>query len=104
MIDFERINNAILPHLETLLPELLPGGRIVGGEYRCGDLTGGTGVSMGVNVDTGKWSDFADTPKGGDPVSLVAAVRRCEQGQAARWLEDWIGIDRPSPAPRPAKR
>ena len=95
MIDFERISGMTLPHLETLLPEMLPGGRLIGREYTCGDLSGGPGDSLKVNIDNGKWADFADTVKGGDPVSLVSAVRSCGQGEAATWLETWLGIDRP---------
>ena len=87
MIDFERVSGMTLPHLETLLPELLPGGRLIGREYTCGDLSGGSGDSLKVNIDNGRWADFADTVKGGDPVSLVAAVRNCGQGEAATWLE-----------------
>ena len=34
MIDFERVNSAALSHMESLLPELLPGGRISGREYQ----------------------------------------------------------------------
>ncbi|ADW16662.1 hypothetical protein Despr_0482 [Desulfobulbus propionicus DSM 2032] len=100
MIDFERVNSAALSHMESLLPELLPGGRISGREYQCGDVTGGPGRSMSVNIETGKWSDFADTVKGGDPISLVAAVHGCEQGEAARWLESWLGIDTGNPTSR----
>lgn len=103
MIDFKRINAEAVYHLESILPELLPGGRIIGREYNCGDLTGGTGDSMRVNLDNGKWADFADTAKGGDVVSLVAAIHHCDQGDAARWLESWLGIDRPAATPHPKK-
>lgn len=102
-INFQSINQEALGRLPELLLELLPGGRIDGHEYRCGDLTGGPGDSMGVNLDTGRWADFADTVKGGDVVSLVAAIHRCDQGDAARWLESWLGIDRPAPAIRQPK-
>lgn len=94
MIDFEQINQAALAHLPDLLPELLPEGRFHGREFRCGDLAGTPGQSLSVNTDTGKWCDFANgEDKGGDPVSLVAAVRQVPQGEAARWLAGRVGID-----------
>lgn len=93
MLDFKRVNDAAICHLDSLLQEILPGGQLIGREYCCGDLTGRSGQSMKVNVSTGEWADFADTAKGGDPVSLVAAVRQCNQGTAAQWLADRLGVD-----------
>ena len=79
----------------TLLPDLLfnilPGGRMVGREYTCGDLTGGLGQSCKVNTVTGKWSDFATGVKGGDTVSLLAAIDNCSQSVAARKLAESLG-------------
>ncbi len=92
MLDFEAINQAALTRLPELLPELLPEGGFHGREYRCGDLAGNPGQSLAVNTDNGKWADFADSYKGGDPISLVAAVRRIPQGEAARWLADRVGV------------
>lgn len=86
MLDFERINQTALVRLPDLLPELLPEGRLHGREYRCGDLAGNPGQSLSINVYTCAWSDFATGDKGGDPVSLVAAVRGVSQTEAAQWL------------------
>ena len=98
MIEFQKINDEALSQLPTLLPELLPGGRTIGHEYTCGDIAGNPGKSFKVNIDTGKWADFAESgEKGGDPISLVAAVRDVPQGEAARWLADWLGIGHPAP-------
>lgn len=84
---------ALLP---GLLPELLPGGRMQGREYSCGDLTGGAGDSCKVNTSTGKWSDFATGEAGGDVVSLLAAVRRCSQSEAAQELAERMGSAPPA--------
>lgn len=103
MIDFSQISAEALPYLPTLLPDILPGGRVIGHEYTCGDIAGNPGKSFKVNLNTGKWADFAGAVRGGDPVSLVAAVRGVPQGEAARWLADWLGLDHPAPAIRQPK-
>lgn len=89
---------ALLP---GLLYEILPGGRMQGREYSCGDLTGGAGDSCKVNSTTGKWADFATGEAGGDVVSLLAAVRRCSQSEAATELAERMGS---APPPTTRKR
>jgi hypothetical protein len=91
-IDFDSVNQTALQHLPDFLPELLPGGFQKGREFVCGDLAGHPGKSLSVNLDNGKWSDFATEEKGGDPVSLVAAIRGVSQGEAARALMERLGI------------
>jgi putative DNA primase/helicase len=105
-IDFDRINEAALSHYPDILHEWLPGGHMEGHEYRCGDLSGGQGDSLGVNTRTGKWGDFAAGQSGGDPVSLYAACFfNGDQGAAAKALADRLGLDtRPDPAPRPQQK
>jgi putative DNA primase/helicase len=87
MIDFARINAAALGCLESLLCEWLPGGKRRGGEFICGDLSGNAGGSLSVNLRTGLWADFSGDARGGDPVSLLAAIRNCSQAEAARELD-----------------
>lgn len=101
MIDFEAVNQAAIDRLPDLLPELLPEGHFHGREFRCGDLAGSPGQSLSVNTDTGVWSDFATGDKGGDPVSLVAAVRGLSQVEAARWLG---GVDTAKTTTRPTTK
>ncbi len=92
MIDFAATNQASLNHLPELLSQILPGGKVQGREYVCGNLAGGSGQSCKVNLDSGKWSDFATDEKGGDPVSLMAAIHGIPQGEAANRLNDHLGI------------
>ncbi len=92
-LDFAAINAAALPHLETLCQRWLPGGKRIGLEWTCGSLRGETGTSCKVNLRTGRWADFASGDKGGDVVSLAAAVHQIGQGEAARNLARMFGID-----------
>lgn len=85
-IDFERLAAQLLARAESLVSDWLPGGTIQGHEYVCADLTGGKGRSLSVNLKTGQWADFAADLKGGDLVSLYAAIRGLSNGAAAREL------------------
>ncbi len=98
MIDFKSINAAALSRLVDLLPRWLPGGRAEAGEYVCASLEGGQGRSCSVNLDTGAWGDFATAAKGGDPISLWAAIWGIKQGEAARELARDLGLEVDRPA------
>ena len=75
--------------LESLLTAWFPAGRREGPEFKVGSLRGEPGKTLSINLRTGVWSDFASGEKGGrDPVSLLAAIRGCEQGEAARELDE----------------
>lgn len=93
MIPFEAINSAALSRYPRLLEIWLPGGRLIGREYTCANLQGGPGDSMKVNIVTGAWADFASDDRGGDPISLHAAIHGLGQGDAARELAREFGID-----------
>ena len=82
--------------IDRLAPELLPDGRRMGQEWRCGGLDGGRGQSLGVHLSgskAGVWSDFA-SGEAGDALDLVAAVR-CggNKRDAIRWARSWLGLD-----------
>lgn len=82
MLDFKGLSQILLGQSRSLLPAWLPGGKLVGSEYCCGDLTGTPGQSLKVNVNTGKWADFAAGDQGGDLISLYAAINGVDQKQA----------------------
>ncbi len=93
-LSFEAINRAGLASLPALLRRWLPDGRLVGREYtarnpRRADRRPG---SFKVNVNTGKWADFACDAKGGDVVSLAAYLSGAGQAEAARALADMLGL------------
>lgn len=91
-LDFSSIARAAVPHLPGLVAEWLPGGRREGQEWTCGSLSGEAGASCKVNLTTGRWCDFATGQKGGDAISLLAAIRDIRQGSAARELAARIGM------------
>lgn len=49
--------------------------------------------SFAINLDSGRWSDFATGDAGGDLVSLVAYLEDCSQLEAARQLDEFLGMD-----------
>ncbi|WP_418132513.1 VapE domain-containing protein [Variovorax sp. 375MFSha3.1] len=121
-INFGALGRALLARAADLVAQWLPGGTRKGDEYVCGSLAGGSGNSCSVNLTTGAWADFAgdDRDRGGDLISLYAAIHMLDNGQAAlqlarsEGLEDVAGIVArkggeapppparpPAPAPRP---
>ncbi len=93
-LDFPAINRAALASLPALLRRWLPDGQLMGREYearnpRRADRRPG---SFKVNVNTGKWADFACDAKGGDVVSLAAYLSGAGQAEAARALAEMLGV------------
>jgi hypothetical protein len=91
-INFEAIGRAALPHLEAICRRWLPGGVRVGREWTCGSLSGEAGTSCKVNLQSGRWADFATGQRGGDIISLAAAIHHLTQGQAARRVARMLGF------------
>jgi predicted P-loop ATPase len=93
-LDFSGLSFQLLSRARILLPKWLPGGTLKGQEYMCGDITGGPGDSFRVNVRTGAWCDFAnpDQFRGGDLISLWAAINNIGQGEAAKQLASEVGF------------
>lgn len=95
-IDFDRVNRAALARLPDLLARWLPGGRCQGREYavrnpKRADRKVG---SFKINIDSGRWGDFAvGGVTGGDVVSLAAYLGDLGQVEAAKRIADMLGID-----------
>lgn len=85
------LKNLLISMMPGLLSDWLPGGRILGHEYKCGNKYGGPGDSMSVNVYTGIWKDFADSAKGGDLISLYAAINSVSDKESIRLLNSRYG-------------
>ena len=92
--DFARINMAALPALPALCSRWLPGGKRVGREYIALNPTRADkrAGSFKVNLQTGRWSDFATGDKGSDAVSLAAYLFGLRQSEAAHRLAGTLGI------------
>jgi putative DNA primase/helicase len=74
---FDEVNFATLPRLRGLLEEWFPAGRLSGSEFECGDLNGNAGRSFKVNLNTGRWADFAGDVK--------AAIRSLSTLRSTTW-------------------
>lgn len=81
-MEFSEVNQYLLSRAREIVPSWIPGGKLSGREFQAGDLRGGDGKSLSINLDTGKWADFATGEKGGDLVSLYAAINGLDQGKA----------------------
>ena len=113
-VDIGDIARQALGSAEQLLAQWLTQGKRVGHEWQCGSLRGEPGESLSVNLSTGRWADFASDDKGGDLVSLYAAIHGLKQGEAARAVAAELGIHIPpargstgtaaKPASRPTPR
>ncbi len=85
-MDFDSLSAQLLARSEALCCEWLPAGKRRGHEYVVGDLQGNPGDSLSINLNTGRWADFATGEAGGDFISLYAAMHRIEQGEAYKQL------------------
>ncbi len=76
--------------LPSLLARWLPDGKREGSEWVARNPTRADHKpgSFKVNLDSGKWSDFATGDEGGDAVSLYAYLNGLKQGEAAKQLAE----------------
>jgi putative DNA primase/helicase len=102
-LDFNALAQRLLVSSETLVPQWLPGGRRRGHEWVCGDLSGGEGASLSVNLLSGRWADFATSDRGGDLVDLYAAIHELTLGEAYRELDDGSTAEPPARPAKPTK-
>src|ERR1700744_1581598 len=110
---FEDVAAAALDMAPLLLAEWLGGGRK--GHEGLGErkANGGPGDSWSVNLNTGAWGHFANAgqpgSKGGDLISLYAALNHLDQLAASKQVSPMVGVAdgrQPKILPRtaPAKR
>jgi len=92
-IDFNAIAKKSLKEAKFLLETILPGGVQRGAEWivknpkRSDSKIG----SFKINVNSGRWADFATSHRGGDLISLVAYLDGISQFDAARKLINLLG-------------
>jgi hypothetical protein len=94
-IVFRRIAAVALAHSETIVPRWLPGGRRLGREWVARNPTRADRKpgSFRVNLQNGKWADFATDDKGGDLISLGAFLFNLSQAEAALRVAEMLGLD-----------
>lgn len=92
-VEFQNLSEAALDRCPALVASLIPGGRLQGNEYVVLNPTRGDRHpgSFSINIQTGRWCDFATGDRGGDLVALVAYVKGLPQGEAARELRRMLG-------------
>ena len=93
--DFDEVSRAALARVDSVLSHFLPGGRYQGREYVIINPTRSDSHpgSFSVNMDNGKWADFATGDKGTDLVSLVAYLTGAKnQGEGKDTLAQYLGI------------
>ena len=90
-VKFEDVAAAALADALILLPQWM-GGQRRGHEW-VGErkANGGIGDSWSVNLNTGQWGAFASGQKGGDLVSLYAALNHLEQLAALKQVAPMVG-------------
>jgi putative DNA primase/helicase len=98
-IDYPALAQALLDKADQLVPSWLPNGTEKSGRWYIGDLDGSPGKSCNINLHTGTWIDNGTDEKGGDLISLYAAIRGLQMGEAARELMDELGLSREQPKP-----
>jgi putative DNA primase/helicase len=98
-LDFADVARSALTQSRTLLPRWLPGGRIDGHEFKAGSVQGEKGSSLSINLNTGQWADFSTDEKGGDLISLFAAIRGMKQIDSMKDVAEQIGMGNVYQAP-----
>ena len=93
-INFQAINQAALNRALELLERWLPNGVREGNEYIAFNPTRVDRHlgSFRINLQTGRWCDFATGDKGTDVISLAAYLARISQVEAARRLATMLGL------------
>ena len=92
-IDIPDLAKKLQLRAENILSKWFPNGKKHGNEILVGSLSGESGQSLRINLDTGLWGDFSNsTDRGGDLVSLYAAIKKITNVAAAHVLADEFNI------------
>ena len=93
-INFPLIAGMVLAHLPALLARWLPDGHREGCEWVARNPTRADRHpgSFKINLQSGRWADFATGVKGGDVISLAAYLFGLTQVEAARSIAAMLGI------------
>lgn len=98
-LDFKVVAAAALAMSSALLAQWL-GGRAHGREWKAERrVNGGLGDSWSVNLDTGAWIHGGGDERGGDLISLYAALHHIDQLAALNAVAQLCGVQDGRPAP-----
>jgi len=94
-IAFGRIGDAALRYADVLVRRWLSDGRREGPEWVALNPTRADRErgSFKVNLNTGRWSDFANGAAGGDLIALAAYLFHLSQAEAALKIAAMLGVD-----------
>jgi hypothetical protein len=90
---FQIVKEALHRRLDSVLYDLLPGGRIVGKEYICASISGGRGNSCKTNLETGVGSDYSTGESWGDVIALYAVIHTINNYKSALELASHYNIN-----------
>lgn len=93
-VHFEQVNQEARACLAALLFRWLPDGRRQGRDWVARNplRTDRNPGSFRIDIQSGKWVDFATGDRGGDPVSLAAYLFGMSQSEAASHLRAMLGM------------
>lgn len=100
-----QLNSMLVDNIEHVCKKLLPNGKRDGSEWRCGDVNGDAGASLGVSLSgskAGVWCDFA-TGQAGDLIELWKAVKNLSTAEALKEIREYLNIKDPSWVGKPKK-
>lgn len=103
-MDASAISALASARAEELCAQLLPGGRRDGRHYKAGSVAGEAGRSLVVDLDTGKWKDWASAEHHGDLIDLWRYSRGVSLPEAIRQVAAWCNVEHRPVGPRPAPR
>ncbi|MCD0417281.1 hypothetical protein LOC51_08645 [Rubrivivax sp. JA1024] len=94
-IAFRRIAEVALTRTALIVPRWLPDGRREGHEWVARNPTRNDHKlgSFKVNMNTGRWGDFAADASGGDLISLAAYLYKLSNRDAALKVAEMLGVN-----------
>lgn len=97
-LSVSEISSKLAMQAERVVAHLIPGGKLAGGEWVCGDISGGPGESLKIALQgqhSGSWRDWADNDTHGDLIDLWRLSKSIPAAEAIRQAKDFLGISDP---------
>lgn len=110
--DFKGLAAELLQSSERHVSSWLSAGKRQGKEWVVGSLSNEPGTSLSINLNNGRWADFASGETGGDLIDLYAAIHGISMIDAYKELGGEVNPRAPrpmkprtpAPAPEPTRR